>query len=166
MTQRTAIFPGTFDPPNLGHIDVVQRAHKLFDRLYVAIGYNSNKPRAAFSPQERVELFKQATLDLPNVEIVSFNGLLVDYMDQRSITTIIRSIRSFSDFEYEMTLAYMNRQISGIETIYIIPDEKFKLISSSLIRDLARYGKRLDQFVPAVIEPLVFERLSAYKNQG
>ncbi len=164
--MKTAIFPGTFDPPTLGHLNIISRSAQIFPHLYVAIGQNISKPITAFNEQERAELLKQISYQIPNIEIVIFHGLLADYMKKMSITTIVRSIRNFSDFEYEIVLAEMNRKIGGVETLYMIPDEKFRLISSTHIRELARYGKRLDQFVPKAIEPIIFERLSQFLDNS
>jgi pantetheine-phosphate adenylyltransferase len=158
--MKTAIFPGTFNPPSLGHFDIISRSANLFDQLYVGIGQNSDKPNQFFSIAERIALLKQTTKEIPNVEVVSFNGLLVDYVKEKGISVIIRSMRNLSDFEFETVLASMNRQVSGVETLIMIPDEKYRWMSSTLIRELAEGGKRLNQFIPDVIEPFVFERLS------
>lgn len=159
-----AIFPGTFDPPTLGHLDIIQRAAKLFPILYVGVGQNSLKKQPAFSPEERVELLKQITQGISQLHIVSFNGLLVDYLRENNISCIIRAIRNPVDFESEIVLASMNRKISGVETLYMVPDENYRLISSTLIRELAQHGRRLTAFIPQIIEPLVFQRLASLKS--
>lgn len=161
--MKTAIFPGTFDPPNLGHIDVIKRASKLVDRLYVAIGHNSLKPHEAFSLQERLAMLKKAVEGISNVEIVSFEGLLVDFIQQKSIGVIIRSIRTVADFDAETMQAHMNRKLSGIETLYMVPGEQYNFISSTLIRELAQQGKKISQFVPESIEKDILEHLAKKK---
>src|SRR5262245_40710926 len=111
--MRTAIFPGTFDPPTLGHLDIIKRAVKMFDKLYVGIGHNSQKPVDAFSTLEREKLLKDITKGIPNVEVATYEGLLVDFVKDKNISVIIRSIRNFSDYENEIILAHMNKEVSG-----------------------------------------------------
>lgn len=161
--MRSAIFPGTFDPPNLGHINIIQRASKLFDRIYVAIGESSIKPHCAFNLKERLEMLKKATKGIPNVEVVSFEGLLVDFAQQKSISVIIRSIRTESDFDFETMQAHMNRHLSGIETLYLVPTEEYHFISSTLIREIAQQGRSVRKFVPDVIEEDIIKRLAKKK---
>lgn len=157
--MKKVIFPGTFDPPTLGHLDIAQRAAEIFDHVYLAIGCNMRK-QTAFSMEERIELLKKITLQIPNIEIVTFSGLLVDCAQQLQVHAILRGIRNISDFDYETLQAHMNRQLGDVETLYMVASEKYRLISSTLIREIANYGKRLHAFVPAEIEKEVFERLS------
>lgn len=158
--MKKVIFPGTFDPPTLGHLDIVQRAAEIFDYVYLAIGHNIRKKKTEFTIEERIDLLKTMTMKIPNIEIVSFSGLLVDFAKNLEVHSIIRSIRNISDFDYESLQAHMNRQLGDIETLYMIADEKYRLISSTLIREIASYGKRLHGFVPSEIEGLIFDRLS------
>lgn len=157
--MKAAIYPGTFDPPTLGHLNIIQRAADKFDKLVVAIGENPAKAAPSFSLEERIEFFKIITATIPNIEIVSFNGLLVDFAKSQGIDIIIRAIRTIFDFEHETLQAQMNRQLGSIETFYLVADEKCRLISSTLIREIAFYGKRLTGFVPSEIEEAVFHRL-------
>lgn len=157
--MKAAIYPGTFDPPTLGHLNVIQRAASKFDKLIVAIGENSAKVAPVFSLEERVQFFKVITANISNIEIVSFNGLLVDFAKSHGVDVIIRAIRTIFDFEHETLQAQMNRQLGGVETFYLVVDEKCRLISSTLVREIASHGKRLTGFVPSEIEEAVFHRL-------
>lgn len=157
--MKAAIYPGTFDPPTLGHLNIIQRAASKFDKLVIAIGENPSKESPVFSLEERVEFFKTITKDLSNIEIVAFKGLLVDFAKSRGIDIIIRAIRTIFDFEKETLQAQMNRQLGGVETFYLVVDEKCRLISSTLVREIASHGKRLTGFVPQEIEEAVFQRL-------
>jgi pantetheine-phosphate adenylyltransferase len=161
---KTALFPGTFDPPTLGHTDIILRSSRLFDKLYVAVGKNIEKRKPAFTVEKRIEMLKLLTADLKNVEIVEIEGLVADMVKKMEITALIRSIRTISEIEYETALAQMNRQMSGVDTLFISSDERYRLISSSLVREVAHYGKRLHPFVPAQIEDMVFNAL--YDQKG
>jgi pantetheine-phosphate adenylyltransferase len=158
--MHDVIYPGTFDPPTLGHLNVVQRAASKFNKVIVAIGKNSSKRTPVFSLEERIHLFKAITIHIPNVEVMAFNGLLVDFAQSQNIKIIIRAIRTIFDFEYETLQAQMNRQLGNIETFYLVVDEKFRLISSTLVREIASHGKRLIDFVPSEIEEAVSQKLS------
>lgn len=163
--MKAAIYPGTFDPPTLGHLNIIQRAADKFDKLVVAIGENPSKICPAFSLEERVELLKRITTHVPHVEIAAFSGLLVDFAKEQGINIIIRAIRTIFDFEHETLQAQMNRQLGGVETFYLVVDEKCRLISSTLVREIASHGKRLIGFVPSEIEESVFHRLFLDKNK-
>ena len=158
--MKKVIFPGTFDPPTLGHLDIVQRAAQIFDHVYLAIGFNSLKNAPFFTLEERIEQLKIITKSIPNVEVVIFKGLLVDFAQKLGVNAILRAVRSASDFEYENMQAQMNRHLANIETLYMVADERYRYISSSLIREIASYGKRLEAFIPLEIEQAVFEKLS------
>lgn len=162
--MKKVIFPGTFDPPTLGHLDIIRRAVEIFDHVYIAVGSNIRKKETAFSVEERIEFLKILTKDISNIEVVSFNGLLVDFANQLKVDIVLRSIRNVSDFDYENLQSQMNRQLGNVETIYMVADEKYRLISSTLIREIAYYGKRLHAFVPAEIEELIFSRLYTPSN--
>jgi pantetheine-phosphate adenylyltransferase len=164
VPMKAAIYPGTFDPPTLGHLDLVRRAAALFDRLIIAVGINPSKGAASFSATERVALLKTVTAAIPNIEITTFDGLLVDFAQAQGISIIVRAIRTIFDFEHETLQAQMNRQLGHVETLYLTVNEKYRLISSTLVREIASHGRRLHDFVPLEIEPQVFERYqkSAY----
>lgn len=145
--QLTAIYPGTLDPVTHGHTDLVQRATRLFDHLIVAIAANPGKT-PAFSLQERMEMARHALGDNDRVEICGFDNLLVDFARARGAQVIVRGLRAVSDFEYEFQLAGMNRKLApGIETLYLMPAEKYAYISSSLVREIAALGGDVSDFV-------------------
>jgi pantetheine-phosphate adenylyltransferase len=151
----TAIYPGTFDPITNGHIDLVMRASKLFDKVIVAIAINPGK-KPAFSLDERVDLAKQTLAGLDNVEVCGFEGLLIDVANQKQAKVIIRGLRAVSDFEHEFQLAGMNRRMRPeIETLFLTPAEQFTYISSSLVREIAALGGDVSAFVaPCVMTAL------------
>lgn len=157
--MKKAIFPGTFNPPTLGHLNIIHRAAEIFDYLYIAVGNNREKDhKSGFSAEERADLLRISTQMIPKVEVVIFDGLLVDYAKTLDVNVIVRALRNSSDFDYECLQAQMNRQLSGIETLYMVADEKFRFISSTLIREIANYGKELTAFVPAEIKETVLKR--------
>ena len=158
--MKKALFPGSFDPPTLGHVDMMKRSASVCDKLYVGIAVNSTKRQDLFTPQEKIQMLKTIARPFPHVEVVSFTGLVVEYAKQHKIDFLLRGLRAFSDFEYEFRMALTNRTISGIETIFLMSDERTTHISSTLIRELARYKSRLHQFVPEEIEDQIFQRLS------
>lgn len=146
--MRIAIYPGSFDPLTNGHLDLVHRAAKLFDRVIVAVAHNDRKT-ALFTPKERLELVQEAITDLPQVEADSFEGLLVDYVERREGQAIIRGLRAVSDFEFEFQLALMNRKLNGrVETIFMMPKETYTFLSSRLVKEIASLGGDVKCFVP------------------
>lgn len=155
------IYPGTFDPPTKGHLNIIERAAKLFNHVEVAIGLDTEKETPIFSLEERLHFLHILAKPFPNVTVSAFQTLLVTYAKERNCSFIIRSLRTFSDFEHERTLAYANKKMSGIETLFLLPDEEFQSMSASLIRDIARRGGSLVPFIPEVIEPLVREKFLA-----
>lgn len=149
--MRSAIYPGSFDPLTNGHLDIVQRASHSFDRVLLAISNNASK-NATFSIERRVELAQACVSHLDNVEVVSFNILLVDYAKQQGVKTILRGLRATSDFEYEFQLATMNRKLAPeLETLLMMTSENGFYISSRLIREIARFGGDVSSMVPKVI---------------
>ncbi len=153
--MRLAIYPGTFDPITNGHLDIIERAAQLFDRVIVAVATNSAKT-ALFSTAERVEMIRQAAAPFANVEVDSFTGLLVEYAAARGAQALIRGLRAISDFEYEFQMALVNRKLSnGIATIFLMSHERYTYLNSTIVKEVARFGGEVDSFVP----PLVRERL-------
>ena len=147
--KRTAIYPGSFDPLTNGHLDVIQRAAKLFDRVIVAVAENESK-QPLFTLAERVALVKQAVAKLPNVETDSFSSLLVEYVAARKAQAIVRGLRAVSDFEFEFQLALMNRKLDeNIETIFMMPKDTYTFLSSRIVKEIARLGGDVRAFVPA-----------------
>ena len=159
--MRTAIYPGSFDPMTNGHLDVVQRAAKLFDRVIVAVAKNEGK-HPLFSVTERMQLVKEAVADLPNVEADSFDGLLVEYVAAKKARAIVRGLRAVSDFEFEFQLALMNRKLDEhIETIFMMPKDTYTFLSSRIVKEIARLGGDVSQFVPANVQITLKKKLKA-----
>lgn len=146
-SNNIAIYPGTFDPITLGHIDIVERSTKIFDKVYVVIGINSSK-KNLFNENERLIMTKESLKHLTNVEVVINSGLTVDIATQLGASTIIRGVRAISDFDYEFQIALTNRKISSnIDTIFLLPDERFTYLSSTIVRELAQFGENIKCFV-------------------
>ena len=158
--MKKALFPGAFDPPTLGHIDIIKRSACICDKLYVGIAVNAHKSNALFTVQEKEEMLKKICKPYPHTEIVHFSSLVVEFAKLHKIDYLIRGLRAFSDFEYEFRMALANRHLSGIETVFLMADEKVAHISSTLIRELGRYKSRLQEFVPIEIEAEVFSKVS------
>lgn len=147
--MRKVIYPGSFDPVTNGHLDVIQRAARLFDKVIVAVANNDTK-RPLFTLKERVQLVRRAVRHLPNVEVDSFSGLLVHYAEKRGALVVIRGLRAVSDFEFEFQLALTNRKMNErIETIFMMPREANVFLSSSVVKEISRLGGDVSPFVPA-----------------
>lgn len=154
---RKIVYPGTFDPLTRGHEDLVRRASAIFDEVVVAVAANVGKA-PFFGLDERMAMARQVLADLPGVTVISFSGLLVDFMRAQDAGLILRGLRAVSDFEYEFQLAGMNRAMSpGIETVFLTPSERYMFISASMVREIARLGGDVGQFV----SPLVAGRFAA-----
>lgn len=161
--MRTAVYPGSFDPITNGHLDVIQRAAKLFDRVIVAVAKNESK-NPFFSMSQRQELCAQAVAHLPNVSVDAFTGLLVEYMERVQGDAIVRGLRAVSDFEFEFQLALMNRKLNErVETIFMMPKDTYTFISSRLVKEIARLGGDVSSFVPKVVQDALATRLLAKK---
>ena len=153
--MQTAICPGSFDPITLGHLDVIRRAAKMFDRVVVCAVYNPAK-KGLFTLEERVELLCAVTADMPNVVVDSWDGLLVDYAANFEHPVVVRGLRALSDFEYEFMMALTNKKMNPeVETIFLASDEKYTYLSSSTVKEIAGYGGDVSQFVsPEILEAL------------
>lgn len=150
--MRTAIYPGSFDPVTCGHLDIIRRAAKLFDRLIVLVSVNPLKA-SCFSPEERVELIKRVTADLNNIEVESYDGLLIDYFKMKNADVIVKGLRAMSDFEYEFQMALVNKDLCyDAETIFLCADVVGTFLSSSMVKQIALFGGDISSYVPAVIE--------------
>lgn len=150
--MRTVIYPGSFDPLTNGHLDVIQRATKLFDKVIVAVAQNDSK-NPLFTLAERTALAKKATKHLPNVEVDSFDGLLVNYVESRGGQAVVRGLRAISDFEFEFQLALMNRKLNErVETIFMMPKDTYTFLSSRIVKEIARLGGDVSSFVPAHVQ--------------
>ena len=151
-TSRVAVFPGSFDPLTNGHVDIIHRGAHLFDRIVVAILVNLDKT-PLFTADERVAIAAEVFKDQPNVEIDTFDGLLVEYARRRDAAVIVRGLRAISDFEYELQMALMNRRLNDdIETVFMMPAEPYTYVSSRLVKEVFALGGSVDGLVPAVVE--------------
>ncbi len=151
LSGFTALYPGTFDPMTFGHIDIVKRASRLFDKVIVAVAGNEGK-LPFFTHQERTTLAKEVLKKMSNVEVIGFNCLLTELFAQLKVSVVIRGLRAISDFEYEFQLAMTNRHmVNKFETIFLTPSEEYMFISSTMIREIAKYKGNVTQFVPAVV---------------
>jgi pantetheine-phosphate adenylyltransferase len=156
--MRTAIYPGSFDPLTNGHLDVIERAVKLFDRVIVAVARNESK-HPLFSLDERLDLVRRSILHLQNVEADSFDCLLVHYVEQHSAQAILRGLRAVSDFEFEFQLALMNRKLNeNIETIFMMPKDTYTFLSSRMIKEIVQLGGDVSGFVPPHVQAALGEK--------
>lgn len=156
--KRIAVYPGTFDPVTYGHLDLVDRGRRRFDRLVMAILSNEEK-QPMFSLEERIAFLRDATSQWPEVEVETFDGLLVDYARRVGASVILRGLRAVSDFEYEMQMAMMNRRLAPeVETVFLMPSEAYSYVSSRLVREVARLGGKLDGLVPASVARALAQR--------
>jgi len=155
---KRAVYPGMFDPAHNGHVDVIQRSLQIFDELIVAVVANPSK-QPLFSVKERLEMIDDATSDLSNFRIVAFDGLLIDLVARERADCIVRGIRAVSDFEYEFQMALMNRKLrSTVETVFLMPHEKYTYISSRLIKEVASFGTSVAGMVPPIVEKRLAEK--------
>ena len=159
--MNAAIYPGSFDPMTLGHFDVIKRASKMFDRLIVSVLDNKAK-NALFSVEERVSILKEAVKDLPNVEVDSFNGLLVDYARRKNIHISVRGLRAITDFEYELQIAQTNRLLSKgiLDTVFLTTSLEYAYLSSSGVKEIAAFGGDISPCVPKFVEGLVYQKFN------
>lgn len=149
--MRRAIYPGSFDPVTNGHLDVIERARKLFDEVVVAVAHNDEK-QALFSLKDRLELLRETAGKIDNVRIAEFEGLLVEFARREEAGAVIRGLRAVSDFEFEFQMALMNRKLeSTVETIFLMPKEEYTYLSSRIVKEIARLGGNVSSFVPACV---------------
>jgi len=161
-----AIYPGTFDPPTNGHLDLIERSAKLFDVLIVAVGESMEK-KPLFTLEERLDMLRELCAQYPNVEVAYFKGLLVNFAKQVGAKVIIRGLRAISDFEYEMQMALMNRKLApNIETIFLMTSERWSFLSSSLVKEVALLGGCIKDLVPPVVENYLREKRKNGGNEG
>jgi len=162
MAQRVGIYPGSFDPPTNGHLDIVGRSSRLFDRVVVGVGRNLSK-KTLFSADERVALMTEACKKWPNIEVRSFDGLQVDFAKECDASFIIRGIRALSDFEFEFEMGNMNRRLApGIEMVFLMTAPEFLFLSASRVKELVAFGAPVDTFVPANVA----KALKAHAGKG
>ena len=158
--MNAAIYPGSFDPLTLGHLDVIKRASQMFDTLTVSVLDNKAK-NALFSVEERVSILRRATEDLQNVTVDSFNGLLIDYAKQKNVHISVRGLRAISDFEYELQTAQTNRMLSkgGLDTLFLTTSLEYAYLSSSSVKEIAAFNGDISQCVPDFVADLVYEKM-------
>ena len=158
MSKRIALYPGSFDPFTLGHLDIVERAARLFDEVIVTIAHNSRKA-PLFNLEERIELISDATRHIQNVRCDHFEGLLVDFARASQSLAIIRGLRAVSDFEYEFQMALMNRRLQPeISTVFLMPNEKYSYINSTIVKEVAKYGGNIEKFVTRMVAEKLKEK--------
>ncbi len=162
--MRVAVYPGSFDPLTNGHLDIIRRCARLFDRVMVALLENEGKS-PLFTIPERIELIARCTADVPNVEVHSFSGLLVDFMRRHDATVVVRGIRAVSDYEYELQMALMNRALNPeVETIFMLPAVEYTYVSSRLIKEVFRLGGDVSGLVPAAVLESLRARLAVLSS--
>lgn len=160
MKPKVAIYPGSFDPITNGHLDLIERGSKIFDRLIVALLRNPDKD-PLFTIPEREEMLRQVTKHLSNVEVETFDGLLVDYAARRGAQVILRGIRAISDYEYELQMALMNRKLDpDLETVFMMPAEAYSYLSSRLVREIFQLGGSIQGLVPPIVEQRLRQKVS------
>ncbi len=163
--NNTVICPGSFDPVTLGHIDIIKRASKMFDKVIVAVLVNMSKT-PSFTIDERIGFLEKALCDIDNVEIVGFSGLLADYAKERGAKAVVKGLRAMSDFEYEFQMALTNKKLNPeLDTVFLTSDSQYMYLSSSMVKQIASLGGDISYFVPACIHEQVFERLKTTETR-
>lgn len=163
--MKIAIYPGMFDPITYGHLDVIERAAEIFDKVIVSVAYNSAK-QPMFTTGERKEMIKNAIMKMTNVEVDSFNGLLIDYAKKKKAAAVIRGLRAVSDFEYEFQMALMNRKLdSNITTVFLMPHEKYTYLNSSIVREISQFGGDVSEFVPPIVQKYLTRKVKTMKKR-
>ena len=167
MNKVIAIYPGSFDPPTNGHLDLIERGSKMFEELVVAVLRNSDKS-PMFSVNERLDMLRQLTQHLDNIQIAAFDGLMVQFAKSVGASCVLRGIRAVSDYEYELQMALMNRKIEPLlETVFMLPAEKYSYVSSRLVREVAQHGGPVKGLVPEIVEQAMLAKIDpAYKLRG
>lgn len=157
---RVAVYPGSFDPVTHGHLDILRRACRIFDRVIVAVAHNPAKTHT-FSLEERLKMLRQCVRGIPQAEVDSFSVLLVDYLRAKGASTVIRGLRAVSDMDYEFQMASMNRGLHpAAETVFLMPDERYTYLSSSIVKEVARMGARVDEYLPPPAAAMLRARFS------
>lgn len=147
-----AVCPGSFDPVTYGHLDIIKRGARVFDKVIVAVLVNANK-QPLFTKEERLELLREVTKDIPNVEVDTFSGLLIDYMREKQAGVLLKGLRAVSDFEYELQMASINRKLDdNVETFFVMTNNQYSFLSSSIVKEIARYNAPVGDLVPLVVE--------------
>ncbi|MBO8201902.1 pantetheine-phosphate adenylyltransferase [Streptomyces smyrnaeus] len=157
--MRRAVCPGSFDPITNGHLDIIDRASRLYDTVYVAVMINKSK-KGLFTVDERIDLIREVTEDFGNVQVEAFHGLLVDFCKDRDIPAIVKGLRAVSDFDYELQMAQMNNGLSGVETLFVPTNPTYSFLSSSLVKEVATWGGDVSHLVPEAVNRALAERLT------
>jgi pantetheine-phosphate adenylyltransferase len=153
MMKKMAVYPGTFDPLTLGHLDLIERSASIFSKLLVAVAAITNKGNGMFDIRERMEMVREAVVDMPNVTVAPLDCLLVDFCRRNRVNVVIRGLRAYSDFEYEFQMALTNRRLApGIETLFMMPQEEHSYVTASTVREVARYGGDTSSFLPVSVQ--------------
>ena len=164
--RDVAVYPGTFDPVTLGHLDLISRSAEIFERVVVAVASKSSKSGGMFSVEERVAMVRESAADLPNVTVDVLDGLLVDYCVKRGVSIVVRGLRAYSDFEYEFQMALTNRKLAPrIETLFMMPQEEHSYVTASTVREVARYGGDTSGFVPTAVQRHIEAFLKKHPDQ-
>jgi len=159
--ERLALYPGTFDPTTYGHLDLVQRSVRIFDRVLVGVAQGHHKSAHMFSLEERIEMMRESCAGIPQVEVAGFSGLLVDFAREAGASVILRGLRAISDFEYEFQMALMNRKVDAhYEAVFLMPSEQWSYLNSTVVKEIARLGGRIDQFAPAPVVRRIREKIA------
>ncbi|MBE0602014.1 MAG: pantetheine-phosphate adenylyltransferase [Deltaproteobacteria bacterium] len=163
--RTTAVYPGSFDPPTNGHLDIIDRSSRMFARVVVAVALNIRK-NVMFSPADRVRMLRELTARWKNVEVDSFSGLLVDYARKREARVLVRGLRAISDFEYEFQMAHMNKKLAPeIDTVMLMTGEQHSYISSNIVKEIAGFGGRIDDLVPPGVRDAVFKKMKGARRK-
>ena len=157
--MKTGIYAGSFDPITLGHLDIIKRAARITKKLIIAV-LNNNAKKPAFSVEERLELIRKVTRDIPNVEVMSFSGLTVDFAREQNANVLVRGLRAVTDFEYELQIAQLNHKLNPeVDTIFLTTSVEYSYLSSSIVKEIASYGGDISQFVPSEVVEDVYQKL-------
>ncbi len=163
--MRVGIYPGSFDPVTLGHLDIIKRASNLVDKLYVAVIKNKKK-KSLFTVEERLDMLERVTKDIHNVEVESFDGLTVEYAKQKDANVIFRGLRAVTDFEYELQIAQTNHQLNPkIDTVFLITNVEYAYLSSSIVREIASYNGEIDRFVPELVLEDIYNKFKKGESE-
>jgi pantetheine-phosphate adenylyltransferase len=163
--RTVAVYPGSFDPPTNGHLDIIERSSRVFSRVIVAVALNLQK-NAFFTPAERVRMLKRLTSSMGNVEITSFRGLLVNFARAQEAHVLVRGLRAISDFEYEYQMAHMNRKLDQeIDTVIMMTGERHSAISSNIVKEIAMLGGKIDDLVPSLVRDILLKKLKGAKRK-
>ena len=157
--KTVAVYPGSFDPPTFGHLDIIERSSRVFSRVIVSVAKNIRK-NVMFTPAERIGMLRKLTRSYANVEVSSFSGLLVEYAHEVGAHVVVRGLRAISDFEYEFQMAHMNKKLSAeVDTVFMMTGERYSYISSNIVKEIAGFGGKIDDLVPPPVRDSVFRKI-------